>query len=42
MGIPAQVVMKWSGHTSMEALKPYLEIADKKKSAEMKKFDSRD
>lgn len=42
MGIPAQVVMKWSGHTSMEALKPYLEIADKKKSAEMKKFDFRD
>lgn len=42
MGIPAQVVMKWSGHTSMEALKPYLEIADRKKSEEMNKFNSRD
>lgn len=39
MGIPAHVVMKWSGHTSLEALKPYLAIADKRKSEEMKKFD---
>lgn len=41
MGIPPHVVMKWSGHTTMEALKPYLEIADRKKSEEMSKFDSK-
>ncbi len=33
MDIPVPVVMKWSGHTTMEALKPYLAIAEKKKAA---------
>ena len=39
MGIPPHVVMKWSGHSSMEAMKPYLAVVDKTKSDYMKKFN---
>ena len=27
-GIPAQVVMKWTGHSDYKAMKPYIDIAD--------------
>ena len=28
LGIPAQVVMKWTGHSDYKAMKPYIDIAD--------------
>ena len=28
-GIPHQVVMKWTGHSDYQAMKPYIEIAEK-------------
>ncbi|KAA6321414.1 Tyrosine recombinase XerC, partial [termite gut metagenome] len=28
LGIPAQVVMKWTGHSDYTAMKPYIDIAD--------------
>ncbi len=30
-GIPPDVVMKWTGHKDYEAMRPYIEIADKSK-----------
>ena len=39
LGIPIEVVMKFSGHHSPEMLKPYLKIVDELKKKEMTKFD---
>ena len=40
LGIPPQVVMKWTGHSDYKAMKPYIDIADSIKAAAMTKFDS--
>ncbi|MFR9534692.1 MAG: tyrosine-type recombinase/integrase [Rikenellaceae bacterium] len=39
LGIPANVVMKWTGHSDYKAMKPYIDIADKIKASQMSKFD---
>lgn len=39
MGIPPQVVMKWTGHSDYKAMKPYVDIADEVKTEQMKKFN---
>ncbi len=39
LGIPAQVVMKWTGHSNYEAMKPYIDIADDIKATAMAKFN---
>lgn len=39
LGIPVQVVMKWTGHSDYKAMKPYVDIADKTKQNEMEKFN---
>jgi len=36
MGIPAQTVMKWTGHSDYKAMKPYIDISDKNKKEAMK------
>lgn len=41
MGIPAQVVMKWTGHSDYKAMKPYIDVADTIKKTAMSKFDER-
>lgn len=41
-GIPAEVVMKWTGHSDYKAMKPYIDVADKIKSSEMQKMDISD
>ena len=41
MGIPPQVVMKWTGHSDYKAMKPYIDIADKAKAEMMKMFNSK-
>ena len=41
MGIPAHVVMKWTGHRDMAALKPYIDVADDIRRSEMDKFNER-
>ena len=38
-GIPLQVVMKWTGHSDYQAMKPYIEIAEKTKADAMKIFE---
>ena len=35
LGIPPQVVMKWTGHSDYKAMKPYIDIADDIKANEM-------
>ncbi len=39
LGIPVQVVMKWTGHSDYKSMKPYIDVADKNKINEMKKFN---
>ena len=39
LGIPPQVVMKWTGHSDYKAMKPYIDIADDIKANEMSKFN---
>lgn len=39
LGIPANVVMKWTGHSDYKAMKPYIDIADEIKANAMNKFD---
>ena len=39
LGIPPQVVMKWTGHSDYKAMKPYIDIADDVKANAMSKFN---
>lgn len=42
MGISPNIVMKWTGHTEYSSMKPYIEIADRSREEEMKKFNKTD
>lgn len=39
LGIPPNVVMKWTGHSDYKAMKPYIDIADSIKVNAMSRFD---
>lgn len=39
LGIPPQVVMKWTGHSDYKAMNPYIDIADDIKASAMSKFN---
>lgn len=39
LGIPAEVIMKWTGHSDFSAMKPYVKIVDELKEREMSKFN---
>lgn len=39
LGISANVVMKWTGHSDYKSMRPYIDIADEIKANAMKKFD---
>lgn len=39
MGIPPQVVMKWTGHSDYKAMKPYIDVADAAKADAMSLFN---
>lgn len=41
LGIPAEVVMRWTGHGDYKAMKPYIKIVDTLKEQEMNKFNMR-
>lgn len=41
MGIPPQVVMKWTGHSDYKAMKPYIDVTDAARLDAMHKFDER-
>lgn len=40
LGIPVEVIMRWTGHSNFEAMKPYAKIVDDLKKKSMSKFDS--
>ncbi|MBK5722628.1 site-specific integrase [Dysgonomonas sp. Marseille-P4677] len=42
MGIPAQVVMSWSGHSDYKSMKPYIAVADDDKREAMKLWDKKE
>lgn len=42
MGIPAQTVMKWTGHSDYHAMKPYIDIADKDREEAMQLWNKRE
>ena len=39
LGIPAEVIMKWTGHSGFSAMKPYVAIVDELKAEQMRKFN---
>ena len=39
LGIPSEVIMKWTGHSDYKAMKPYVKIVDDLKEQEMRKFN---
>lgn len=40
LGIPIEVIMRWTGHKTLESMAPYIKIVDRVRSSQMKKFDS--
>lgn len=40
LGIPAQVIMKWTGHSDYKSMKPYIDVADNIKANAMSKFNT--
>ncbi|OPB93739.1 hypothetical protein BAS10_13125 [Elizabethkingia meningoseptica] len=41
LGIPAEVIMKWTGHKDYQTMKPYIAIVDALKKTEMNKFNKK-
>lgn len=39
LGIPSEVIMKWTGHNDFSAMKPYVKIVDELKAKAMSRFD---
>ena len=39
LGIPSEVIMKWTGHADMKAMKPYMAIVDELKERAMSRFN---
>lgn len=40
LGIPAPVIMEWTGHSDYKAMKPYIKIVDAAKAVNMEKFNT--
>ena len=40
VGIPVNVVMKWTGHSDYKVMKPYIDVADTIKAREMNKMNN--
>lgn len=39
LGIPAEIIMKWTGHSDYKSMQPYVDIMNQSKIDAMKKFD---
>lgn len=42
LGIAPNIVMKWTGHSDYEAMRPYIDIADNVRKSSMMMFDNKD
>lgn len=40
LGIPAEIVMKWTGHSDYKTMKPYIDVTNDAKAKAMKLFDA--
>ena len=40
LGIPAEIVMKWTGHSDYKAMKPYIDITNAAKAKAMSLFNA--
>ena len=40
LGVPAEVITRWTGHSDMKSMKPYVAIVDELKAKNMSKFDT--
>lgn len=40
MGIPPNIVMKWTGHSDYKSMQPYIDIADSAKRSAMSRFNN--
>ncbi|MDE5901854.1 MAG: site-specific integrase [Muribaculaceae bacterium] len=40
LGIPPDVIMKWTGHSDYAAMRPYIDIADATRRTSMSRFDT--
>lgn len=40
LGIPAEVIIRWTGHADYKSMKPYIKIVDELKQREMEKFNN--
>jgi hypothetical protein len=41
LGIPPEIVMKWTGHSNYNAMKPYIAVADNAKADAMTLFNKK-
>lgn len=41
LGIPAEVIMRWTGHSDYKSMRPYIDIVDELKQEQMNKFNKR-
>lgn len=41
LGVPAQVVMKWTGHSDYKTMRPYIDVADTTKAEAMQVFNKK-
>lgn len=39
LGIPIEVITRWTGHSDLKAMRPYIAIVDELKAKNMAKFD---
>lgn len=39
LGIPAEVITRWTGHSTLDAMRPYIAIVDELKAANMARFN---
>lgn len=39
LGIPAEIVMKWTGHADYKSMKPYIDVTNDAKAKAMKRFN---
>lgn len=40
LGIPAEVITRWTGHSTLDAMRPYMAIVDALKAESMAKFNN--
>ena len=42
LGIPTEVIMRWTVHKDYKSMKPYIAIVNELKAQEMSKFNKKD